>query len=355
MSKRGGVVILSKSPFNLRGRQAILAGVICVAAALVMPLPAAVARVKCNQKTLPKLMKNEGFVAPANFKAVVLKVKFNNARNKVVSWTAYDYNGTSDDRTWNAASSIKFMAAIGALQRTRSLGFGPSAEVTFRGRKKAVTTVKKLVEDAIIDSNNIAYNRLVQLAGFDRLHSKVLVPRYGIADTSLMKAYQQGDWTAAGESIQLREAPEIQLRQGKKKRTIPASVGKVKRNCHSSVCTDLRDIAEAVMTLMIQEQVPAGRSFGLHRTDLNLVRKAMMEDRSRGNEFVDNLRRGLDLKQARFFSKPGYSENWYSSVSYIFIKGRPEAWVVAMAGKPDRDALNSAAKIVGKLIRNKRL
>jgi len=332
-----------------------LVALACFVVASVIPVPADAARVRCNQKTLPKLMKNEGFSAPPNFKAVVLKVKFNNARNKVVSWTAYDYNGTSDDRTWNAASSIKFMAAIGALQRTRSLGFAPSAEVTFRGKKKVVTTVRKLVEDAIIDSNNIAYNRLVQLAGFDRLHSKVLVSRYGIADTSLMKAYQQGDWTAAGESIQLREAPEIQLRQGKKKRTIPASIGKLKRNCHSSVCTDLRDIAEAVMTLMIQEQVPAGRSFGLHRTDLDLIRKAMMEDRSRGNEFVDNLRRGLDLRQARFFSKPGYSENWYSSVSYIYIKGRPEAWVVAMAGKPDRDALNSAARIVGKLIRNRRL
>lgn len=323
---------------------------VCVA----VPPRSAPARSKANEKALPRLMKSEGFVAPPNFKAVVIKVKFDRTRNHVVARQAFDYNGTSTDRNWNAASSIKFFAAVGALNRVKALGFNIDARVTFDGEKPYSTTVRKLVEDAIIKSDNIAYDRLVQLAGFDRLHTRVLIPRYGISNTSLMKAYQQGDWTAMGQDNSLRVAPKITLKQGKKTKVIPASRGKAKRPCHSSVCTDLRDIAEGMATLLLQDQLGPKRSFDLAKRDYDALLRAMMEDRSRGNEAVDYLRKGLNNKKARFFSKPGYSEGWYSSVIYVYIKGKP-AYIIAMAARPDREALNSAAQIIGKLIRKGRL
>lgn len=338
---------------TLPGR--IIAAAIVLACLVSAPLDAQARRSKANETKLPKLMKNAGFAAPSNFKAVVIKIKFDKSRSHVIGRTAFDYNGTSSDRTWNAASSIKFFAAIGALHRIKALGFNIDAKVTFEGRRKQTTTVRKLVEDAIIKSDNLAYDRLVQLAGFDRLHTRVLIPRYGIADTSLMKAYQQGDWTAMGEDISLAVAPKITLKQGKKTKVLPASRGTVKRKCYSSVCTDLRDIAEGVATLLLQEQLGDSGSFGLASRDRTALLKAMREDRTRGNGVVDFLRKGLNISKARYFSKPGYSEGWYSSVVYIYIPGRSEAWVVAMAAKPDRESLNSAAKIIGKLIRDRKL
>jgi len=310
---------------------------------------------KVDSNILPKLMKKYGFRPPAKFKALVVEITFNRGRTKVVSERRYDYRGTSDDSAgWNPASTVKLYAAIAALQKVRSFGMTRDARVSFIGkRKKYSTTVRQLVKDAINESDNIAYNRLVQLAGFDYLHERFFTSRNGLPHSALMRAYEQSKWKSMGESVSLRNAPLIKLRQWKKgKKTIGATSGEAKVECYGAACTSLADLAEAMKRLMLQEQLPNKKTFRLETYDLYMLRKAMREERRRGNEVVDNLTKGYGQGGLILYSKPGYSDEWFSDNVYVYDRRqRRKAWIVTLAGYPGRNSLNQAASIFGKIIR----
>ncbi len=304
-----------------------------------------------DTQTLGRLMKEHGFKPPQRFKAMVIEITFDATRTVVTRERAFDWNGTSSDRDgWNPASTVKLYAAIAALQRTRSLGFSARAAVTFHGKKDFKTTVTQLVEDAIIKSDNLAYNRLVQLASFEALHGRFLVPSNGIHNSALMRAYHASAWTALGESASLRSAPPITLQEGKRSVKLEAENSKRAVECSAAACATLQDLAEASRRLMLQEQLPASESFDLERGDLLVLRRAMRAERSRGNEMVDAFAEVFNDERVRFYSKPGFSEDWFADNVYIFDPRVNQAWIVTMAGYPGRKSLDSAAKSIAKVI-----
>lgn len=332
-----------------------------VASSLLLFLPVLLAESvvhaapKADTTTLPAALKQEGFVGGDSFKAFVIEIDLTRGRKAIANEVRYDWGGTSKHvANWNPASSVKLFAAVGALKRLRGLGFSHRARVTFHGRKDRQFTVGELVRLAIGESDNIAYNRLVQLAGFDFLHKKVFSAATGFPDVGLLKAYESSAWIAQGEDPSLRVSPPISLREGRKKKRLPATVGVVESDCRSAACASLRDLGECVRRVMLQEQLPAGASFGLATSDLRVLRLAM-QVHPRGNEVVTQLRKAFGRKRIKLYSKPGFSQGWYSDAVYIQELGARKVWVVALANHPGRNSLNKAAHAVGRILAKRRL
>ena len=110
-------------------------------------------------------------------------------------------------------------------------------------------TVKELVDAALIQSDNIAYNRLVQLAGYDYLNGNVLSKKRGITGTGLHSPYAKSKWRPLSGVYSFRNQPKIVIRQGRKKKVIKARTFKrgKKGQYHcpwGGTCSSLYDLAE---------------------------------------------------------------------------------------------------------------
>ena len=102
---------------------------------------------------------------------------------------------------------------------------------------------------------------------------------------------------------------------------------------------------------MLQEQLPASESFDLKPNDLIMLRRAMRSpDRTRGTEIVDRFAAVFKDSRVKFYSKPGFSEDWFTDNVYIFDPRYNQAWIVVMTGYPGRSSLNSAATAIAKII-----
>lgn len=315
----------------------------------------AVASAGVDRSSLPAALRKERFQAPASFKAFVIDVTFGPGRKSIKAERRYDFDGTSDDvENWNPASSVKIFAAVGALKKVRSLGFSPKARVTFHGTKDREFVVGDLVRLALQKSDNIAYDRLVQLAGFDYLHQKVFTRANGFRNVGLMRAYEPSTWTAQGENPDLRHSPAITLREGRRKKEIPAQVGDAPTSCRSAACASLQDLGECIRRIMLAEQLAPSASFGLPARDLTLLRRSMQEH-PRGNEVVIQLGQAFRGRPVQFFSKPGFSQGWYSDAVYVAERGSRKAWVVVLANEPGRKCLDTAALAVGRVLAGRKL
>ncbi len=314
-------------------------------------------RVGVNTTALPKLMAQEGFKKPKQFRAFILEITFDETRQVVTRERAFDYHGTSASHSgWNPASTVKIYAAIAALRRIDELGFTSRAKVTFHSKKKFTTTVGELIEAAIIHSDNIAYNRVVQLASYDKLHKELFTSQFGMTQTALNRGYELSRWEALGENASLRYSPAISLHEGNKTTLIPAVQSKAHAVCSSAACTSLQDLAESTRRLMLQEQLPPEESFNLKQADLLVLRRAMRSpERTRGTEMVDRFAAVFKDPRVKFYSKPGFSENWFTDNAYIFDPRHNQAWIVVMTGYPGRDSLNSAATVIAKIINSGKL
>jgi len=306
-------------------------------------------RCKLDTKTLKKLLKSKGFKAPRGFRALVVEVRFNKSRGKVVRERCFDYNGKSRKvGGWNPASTVKLYAAVAALRQVRRLGFQGNPKITFHSRKGAQSRhLYDLLKKAIVPSDNIAYNFLVQLAGFDYLNGEFF-PFYGLTDTALTGAYHRSKWMKMGFSPSFRRSPRITIEGRGKKKVIEARSAKHNVGCGSSACTSLFDLYQGMRALMLTEQLPKAESFRLNKRDRQLIRQWLRAHRNRGEEVVDALGRSFDDPGTLFYHKAGYSNGWYSDNVYVYDPGG-SAWIIILASSAGRKSLNTPARLIGEL------
>jgi len=302
-----------------------------------------------NNKKLPALMIQRGFNPPQRFKALVIEFTFNKSRTTIIKEERYGYHKTAEHSGgWNAASSVKVFPAIAAIQYVRKLGFNPNARLTFHGEQEVSHRLIDLIKNALTPSDNIAYNRLIQFVGFDRLHGEFLTERHGIRQTALTRAYGGPAWKKLGEKRSLRVSPQITIQLAGLKKKLPGRAGKVTPAC-GGTCTSLHDLAMNLRNLMLQEQLLPRNTYRLRRSDLIMIRRALRADRKRGEEAVDALRAVFHDGRMKYYHKAGYFNGWYSDNIYIYRPGQ-KAWIVSMANNQGRHGLDDAARIVGELI-----
>lgn len=310
-----------------------------------------------DHTTLPRLLQQRGFRPPVQFKAFVVVISLTKKRP---IYKAYDYFHTSTDKYgdgekgWWPASTVKLFAAVAALEKLRSLGFSPNAEVTFHYSDNDVTTsVDLLVRQAITPSDNTAFDRLVEIVGLDEINQTFFVPAKGFHSTVLLRAYSARVRDPKSGLGTLRHAPRVTLREGEKVAEIPERVSTTSYPCpDEGNCTTLLELAETMRRVMLHEVIPKDERFDLGEAELELLRSALSGRRERGLGVVKGLKAAFAAAGIKVvtYHKPGFAYNWFSDVVFVQCPGLKKAFIVAMAGYPGRNALDEAAKHVGALL-----
>ena len=311
-------------------------------------------RKKKRRRGKPKLrdvLADYGFNGRKYFKARIIEFKLTKNKKRIERQREFDWDQTADDNTdWNAASTVKLFSALAAAERIKAKGFDTRAKVTFFDRARTETTVQALIEASLIKSDNIAHNRLAQLAGYDWMNGRTLKKR-GLSKSAIHRPYETSRWIPMTGARSFKSSPKIVLRRGKKTRTLPARTSKGTYTCkHSAACSSMADLARGMARLMLDEQLPRGKRFNIHRRDRNLIRKALKAKRKRGMDVVNNIAKAFGNDELVMFHKPGFSEGWISDVVYIYRRHSRQRWVVAIAGYPGRAALNRAALAIGEAL-----
>ncbi|MBM4394093.1 MAG: serine hydrolase [Deltaproteobacteria bacterium] len=306
--------------------------------------------------TLPRLLAAAGFVPPARFKALVIELTPDAPAPGGFRQRSFSWKRTALDRTdWWPASTVKLFAAIVALEEVERRNFSPAAEVTFAYPSQLVaTTVEAMVRAALTPSDNVAFDRLVELAGFDRLHARLETA--GFRGTVLLRGYGRRVTYAGTGHGDPRHSPRIELREGRLRTSVPARIGRRRGGCpDQGNCTTLADLAEAMRRVMLHESLPVRDGFALSAASVALIRSALEADRERGRNVANGIREAFGRdRPVRLFHKPGFANDWFSDVVFVEpvdpTRAGGKRWIVAMAGHPGRESLDAAARAVGALL-----
>ena len=304
-----------------------------------------------DSKTLPRLLGKRGLVGGKHLKILVIEIVPNGDGGFV--FHPYDNGGTAFDRdNWWPASSIKIFAAVAALQVVRAKGFSPRATATFQYEERPRTLpVSKIVELALTPSNNRAFDRLVEIAGFDRINGRFFTPRNGFRGTVFLRSYARRVLNPETKLGTPRHSPAIELKEKKKTATLPERNGKGQFKCpYQGNCTTPWELAETMRRVMMHEHLPRAEQFALGEPELKVLRGALAGKRPRGTSVVEALRGALGRAKVRHYHKPGYAYKWFSDNVFIHRPDTNQRWIVVIANHPGRDACDEAAKHVGALL-----
>ena len=191
--------------------------------------------------------------------------------------TAFEYSMAPDgsENYW-PASTVKLAACVLALMRMQEFGVDSQATIALDdidGHYEG--TVENLCRAAIIPSDNHAYNRLMEIAGFDRINDEYLPHVLHMPRMVLQRRYLR-----AHPHDNLRSSPEIQFTLGDVQGSIPASqsAGKIRPECpREANCTTLAELAEVMLRTVMHENLPDGRRLPLPQPEIDRIRAALLE------------------------------------------------------------------------------
>lgn len=205
----------------------------------------------------------------------------------------YEAGGGAAATGFWPASSVKPLAAVGALEFLGRYGFTGAATVSVDGEDGA-WTVEDLYDEAITDSSNDAYDLLVQIAGVDWLNNAFLTPDHGFHQTVIQRSYVYGGGLPS---------PPMTISEGDRTVDLPErDPGGNPAVPDEGNRSDLAELAQSVARVVLHEQLPPERRFPIGGADAMALRYALLAaDGFLGPGIHDAL--GPD---ALVFSKPGY-------------------------------------------------
>ena len=224
-------------------------------------------------------------------------------------------------RNFWPASSIKVLAALGALEFVGQQGFTGAATVSVGDG--APRTIRSIYDAAVRVSSNSDYDLLVEIAGVDWLNEEFLTPARGFPVTVIQRSYTVGG--------NLRRTPAITLTEGTRKMVIPARDGKVDNDCAQGQCSDLLEMSESVRRVVLHNEIPEAERFRLAPADVTGVTSALL-----GAEgwFEPAVARVLGTG-ARIYGKPGQVPS-RDCLDVTLIEGRNGQRLLLSATVPER-------------------
>ena len=237
------------------------------------------------------------------------------------------------------ASSIKVLAALGALDFARSLGFSGAASISFDDGSPS-RTLRSIYEPAIRDSSNYDYDLLVRIAGVDRLNEEFLTARNGFPVTSLNRSYG---------GVELKESPAMMFEEGDRRTYVPARTATRAPKCTVGNCSNLFEMAESVRRIVMSDELPPEQRFDLDPADLKALAAAL----SQAEGFFPRAVSGALGAGARIWSKPGDAAE-LDCLDVALIQSRSGQRYLLAATVPHRsggcDALTHLARGVLELL-----
>lgn len=219
------------------------------------------------------------------------------------------------------ASSIKVLAALGALDFARSLGFTGAATIAFDDGLPS-QTLRSIYEPAIRDSSNYDYDLLVRIAGLDRLNSEFLTARNGFPVTSISRSYG---------GLAFDESPAMVLEEGGRRVYVPVRKAELAPECGTGNCSNLFEMAESVRRIVLHDQIPAEQRFDLDPVDVKALASALQKAEG---FFPAAVTRVLG-SGAKIWSKPGDAAE-LDCLDVAFIESRTGRRFLVAASVPHR-------------------
>ena len=177
----------------------------------------------------------------------------------------------SADSFW-PASMVKLVAAVGALTTLRGHGLTGSARVSFTdGRGAWSGPVSNLYSSALTHSNNVAYDRLMKIAGFDAINDALLNAEDGFPFMAMQRAYD------AANDPTLRISPEMAFEEHGIAGTIPRreSAREHPQCPDDGNCATLFEMLHFLQTVVLHDELDERDRFDLHRTDVAALRRCL--------------------------------------------------------------------------------
>ncbi len=319
-----------------------------------------------DKTRLAALLAARNFHPPSNFRAfvAVLDVQGDGIRQL----RAFDWDGHGDDPNgWNPASTVKIFSSVGAIEEMRARGAGKGGEVVFDyPRGKRAFSFAQLLWLAIWESDNIAHDRLMQIAGFDRLHGRAgVLARAGLEHSAVMRAYQTHEWEADGHSRFFKDSPGFAVKVGKRTVKVPPRQGEATPACKSAACTSLQELSRMLCTVMMHEQLPAKHRLdlgdGKDNALLKQLREALRTKRTKHPDgtwqaFADAFpgKKSASGTPSLVYKKGGFADDWVSD--NLFIRGPGNRrFLVAFSAHGGRTVLDHAARLIAELLKRDEL
>jgi hypothetical protein len=203
------------------------------------------------------------------------------------AYTFYEAGGGAFSDQFYPASSIKLLAALGALDFARSLGLTGSALID------GVWSIRDTYDAALRWSSNEDYDELVRIAGVDRLNREFL-PDHGFPATAIQEPY--------GEEEQVTDSPPMALTEGGREVDVPERLAESDYGCDGGNCTNLFEMTDALRRVVLDAEIPAADRFDLDPSDIAGLTDALAgAEGFIGPGVADAL--GPD---ARIYTKPGW-------------------------------------------------
>ena len=317
-----------------------------------------------NETLLGELLTARGFQIPETFKALIIEIVTDEQGRAV--YYPMDYHGTSRDRdNWWPASTVKLYAAVAALEKLGAMGFSPKAELTFGYGEdesrtllapfdvEAATPVtqpmSELIGQAVTESRNPEFDRLVEFVGAKRLNRYFLVPEKGIRDTVMMRAYSGRVKNPENGKTINRHSPPIRVHEGTRERQLKEQLNTETYDCErDGNCTTLSDLTEVLRRVMMHEHLPKSERYKLTENALALLRSALKRKTKGGVN--DALKAEFKGRPIEIYHKGGYADRWFSDNIFLKINDTGEQWIIALVNRPGRESLNLAAAHVAAMI-----
>jgi hypothetical protein len=221
------------------------------------------------------------------------------------SYLSYGDTGfvNSDGSFW-PASAVKLLAALGALHTLRRHGLTGDAVLTFEDhRGKFHKKAERLYCAALTWSSNLAYDRLLRVAGFDEINQRFLTEARGFRYAAFQRPFARGE-----DGPPLRESPEIRYTEGEKTGVIPARKGTstVERCPQGDNCASLFELLDALSRIVLHKELPELARFDVAPIDIRRL-KAFLTQSKCG--FTESALAVLG-ENTRIYNKRGYSPSF---------------------------------------------
>ena len=180
-------------------------------------------------------------------------------------YVTHEAGGGGHDSTLWPASSVKVLAAEGALAYLATHGFTGAALVS---TDEWSATVTDLYDEAIRYSSNDAYDHLVEIAGVDWLNEVFLTPANGFADTVIQRSYAYGH---------VITSPPMTLSEGERTVDLPERTPVVEQGVpEGGNRSNLAEMVESVRRVVLDAELPEGDRLGLAPDDVAAIADALL-------------------------------------------------------------------------------
>jgi len=291
----------------------------------------------------PALNTLKSIKEPALLKLVMDKYDFDAKTKTRYFWNSEEVDDSIDD--WYPASTVKYLAAAGALERLSKLGFNSEdTTVTFHyknGKNPTVVPFTDILNKAIVNSDNTKYNQLVQVAGHQRLHDTILADY----DLHLSRPYVKDAWQKLTGSREF-DSPQITLQDTSGKSVIlEADSHQAPRACPSrSSCARLSSFTDSIYDLVL------GGRFDISDSNRSELLRVLSAKKPRGDTFLDAILSQISNEAFDVYHKAGFAINYYSDSILLVSPSGKKAYAISAVGFKGRDSLTDLGKAIGQLI-----